>query len=75
MKGVAPSSRLRSWFHEDKPKRLADFQKRYENEAVDSKDLLTLKSIIKRKSRTTLVTAVREFEYSHIPTLIKALSG
>ena len=73
MKDVAPSSKLRTWFHADKAKRLIEFEKHCEKEISGTQEIAALKKIIKEKSQTTLVTAVKDFEHSHIPILLKVL--
>jgi uncharacterized protein YeaO (DUF488 family) len=73
MKEVAPSSKLRSWFHKDKTKRLAEFEKRYTEDISDAKAMSALKKIIQTKPRTTLITAVKDIKYSHVPILVKKL--
>jgi len=75
MKEVAPSSKLRTWFHEDKIKRLTEFEKRYKNEIGGTQKVSVLKKVIKKKLSSTLVTAVKDFRHSHIPILLKALTG
>lgn len=74
MKNVSPSSELRTWFHADKAKRLADFEKRYETELVNTPELTILKKLIRQKKQATIVTAVKDFKYSHIPLLMKLLN-
>lgn len=67
-KDLAPSSELRSWFHEDPENRFGDFQKRYASEL--KKNRTKIKSDLEPYTRSfTLVTAVRDIERSHIPTL------
>lgn len=67
-KELAPSNELRSWFHEDPENRLGDFQKRYASELKKNKT--KIKSDIEPyKHSFTLVTAVKDVEHSHIPTL------
>ena len=74
-KEITPSSELRSWFHEDKDKRFASFEKKYKTE------LKAIKGIAKEvmspyKTKTiTLVTAVKDIEHSHIPALVAFLNG
>ena len=73
MKGVAPSSKLRTWFHADKANRLSEFEKRFKKEIRRAPEIAALKRAIRKEPRTTLVTAVKDIEHSHIPVLLKAL--
>jgi uncharacterized protein YeaO (DUF488 family) len=73
IKDVAPSAKLRSWFHEDKVGRLKDFSKLYARELQGNGQVTVLKKALRGKSTATLVTAVKDFDYSHIPTLLKQL--
>ena len=73
MKGVTPSTELRSWFHKDAADRFSEFEKRYTKELSGSKDIIELRKIIKKQPRATLVTAVKDIEHSHVPALIKKL--
>lgn len=73
-KEFAPSNDLRNWFHQDPEKRFAEFKKKYhselkKNKAVIEAELDTFKRTI------TLVTAVKDIERSHIPTLKKFLGS
>lgn len=68
VKDVAPSSKLRAWFHKDPEKHWVEFKKRYLSE---------LKSVSKEvkhyfrpyKGTVTLITAVKDVEHSHVPVL------
>ena len=73
LKGVAPSPKLRVWFHADKAKRLAEFGKRYKKEISGAREIAALQKMIREKPRTTLVTAVKDFERSHISILLRQL--
>lgn len=73
LKEITPSSELRTWFHEDKASRYKSFATKYAHElkklppeVVDS---------LRKKKDVTLVTAVKDIEKSHIPTLVSFLSG
>lgn len=72
-KNTAPSNELRAWFHKDKEKRFKDFSKRYKKELAAGAELAQLKKILRRKKVVTIVTAVKNIERSHIPTLMKKL--
>ena len=75
LKNVAPSSKLRIWFHASKVERLTEFERLYSREIKDSQDLTGLKNILREKTRVTLVTAVADFKHSHLPILVKNLSS
>lgn len=68
MKDFTPSNKLRVWFHEDPEKRRAEFKKRYRSELQKNK-LNIQKDLRALKKTVTLVTAVRDIEHSHLPTL------
>ena len=67
LKEIAPSSELRSWFHTNKDQRFEVFSKKYRQELSE----LPLNALaeLKDKDIVTLVTAVKDVEQSHIPTL------
>ena len=67
-KDLAPSNELRSWFHADPESRFKDFQRKYASEL--RKNRAQIKSDMKPYGDSfTLVTAVKDVEHSHIPTL------
>lgn len=67
-KNIAPSNELRKWFHEDPESRFKEFQKKYASELRRNK--LSIKDKMKPyKKSFILVTAVKDIEHSHIPTL------
>jgi uncharacterized protein YeaO (DUF488 family) len=71
-KELAPSDELRKWVHADKEKRFKEFEKKYEAELTQNK--ATIKNILSgKKGDITLVTAVKEVELSHVPTLVAFL--
>jgi uncharacterized protein YeaO (DUF488 family) len=72
-KEPAPSAKLRAWFHADPDKRFEEFSKKYAAELKGSAALKDLKKELKGKARVTLVTAVKDIEHSHVPTLLKFL--
>ena len=73
-KEITPSSELRSWFHEDPEKRFKDFEKKYKAELHAQKTVVR-ESVKAYKTRTvTLVTAVKDIQHSHIPTLTSFLN-
>lgn len=67
-KNITPSSELRSWFHEDPEGRFKAFQKKYAAELKKNKQ--QVRDEMRPFMRAaTLVTAVKDIEHSHIPTL------
>ena len=70
-KDFAPSNRLRQWFHADPEKRFSEFSRKYAAELRANKTVLLAKW--PRKKVVTLITAVKDVEHSHIPTLQKFL--
>ena len=66
-KELAPSKELLFWFHEDKEKRFAEFTRKYKKELEDKKDIA--RKLFGRRKKITLVTAVKDIDHSHIPTL------
>jgi uncharacterized protein YeaO (DUF488 family) len=72
-KDPAPSAQLRAWFHADPDARFKEFSKKYAAELKGSAALKDLKKELKGKGRVTLVTAVKDIEHSHVPTLVRFL--
>lgn len=72
LKEVAPSNKLRVWFHQDSEKRFEEFSKGYKEELcrLHSSVIDQLKS----QKIITFVTAVKDIEHSHIPVLISFLN-
>ncbi len=71
-KELTPSDELRKWVHADKEKRWKQFEKRYAAELQQNKN--AIKEIITGvKGPVTLITAVKEIEHSHVPTLVSFL--
>lgn len=67
LKEITPSSELRNWFHRDKNKLFEEFYKKYEKELIKISD--DTFEDLRDKDKITLVTAVKDIEHSHIPTL------
>lgn len=72
-KDPAPSALLRTWFHADPDARFKEFSKKYAAELKGSAALKDLKKELKGKGQVTLVTAVKDVEHSHVPTLVRLL--
>jgi uncharacterized protein YeaO (DUF488 family) len=74
-KEAAPSAALRKWFHHDTDKRYAQFARKYAAELKQNAAAKELKREVKRVKTVTLITAAKEPERSHVPTLAKYLKG
>jgi uncharacterized protein YeaO (DUF488 family) len=71
-KDLTPTDELRKWVHADKEKRWKEFEKKYAAELEQNK--AGIKALLAGfKGDITLVTAVKEIEHSHIPTLVSFL--
>ena len=71
-KELTPSNELRKWMHANKEKHWKEFEKKYAEELKSNKT--EIKNIIGSiKGDITLITAVKEIEHSHIPTLVSFL--
>ncbi|MGW2816408.1 DUF488 domain-containing protein [Streptomyces sp. NPDC001415] len=73
-KELTPSTELRRWYHEDRT-RYAEFQERYEAELAgpeQSEALDRLRDLAKGRT-VTLVTAAKDIDHSHVPTLVAVL--
>ncbi|MEU9102645.1 DUF488 family protein [Streptomyces sp. NPDC048361] len=74
LKELTPSTELRRWYHEDRT-RFEEFQERYEAELAEpepSGAVERLRTLVK-DGTVTLVTAVKDIDHSHLPTLLAAL--
>lgn len=71
-KDATPSAELRHWFHEH-PDEYDEFAQRYGNELDDAGGALD--EIRDAGSTVTLLTANRDPDHSHIPTLLAALQS
>ncbi|MGW1864280.1 DUF488 domain-containing protein [Streptomyces mauvecolor] len=73
-KELTPSTELRRWYHEDRT-RYAEFQERYEAELAQPEPAQALDRLLglAKKDTVTLVTAVKDIDHSHVPTLVAAL--
>lgn len=73
VKELTPSGPLRSWFHLDREKRYPVFATKYQQELVAQKAVG--RELIKAHPHLTLLTAAKDIEHSHLPTLVKFLTG
>lgn len=72
VKDIAPPKDLVAWYHEDKEKRFQEFSKKYKAYLKDQSDLI--EKFTTEHKVLTLVTAVKDIEHSHIPTLKRVWS-
>lgn len=72
LKDATPSGELRKWFHADREKNFKTFQLKYEKELKKSR-LLIERDLENINSDITLITAVKDIQNSHIPTLVAFL--
>ncbi|MER0444163.1 DUF488 family protein [Streptomyces sp. Edi4] len=73
-KDLTPSTELRRWYHEDRS-RFAEFQERYKAELAGPEQRRALDGLLDlAKAHTvTLLTAAKDVDHSHVPTLLAAL--
>ncbi|WP_406509801.1 DUF488 domain-containing protein [Streptomyces sp. NBC_00212] len=73
-KELTPSTELRRWYHEDRT-RYPEFQKRYEAELAEPEPAQALDRLLALAEgrAVTLVTAVKDIDHSHVPTLVAVL--
>lgn len=73
-KEVTPSSALRTWFHQHKDE-YEEFARRYraELEGPEQQDAILHLRELADAGTVTLITAVRDPEHSHVPTLRSVL--
>lgn len=76
LKDIAPSTELRAWYHHD-VSRYEEFAARYEQELSDAQHATAVNHLVElaRTQPVTLLTAVRDVEHSHVPTLLRRLAG
>lgn len=68
LKVLAPSNKLRAWFHADPEKRFKAFQKQYRAELTENRAAVVA-ALAPYKGTVTFVTAVKDPAHSHIPVL------
>ncbi|MFJ8389954.1 DUF488 domain-containing protein [Streptomyces sp. NPDC094438] len=73
-KELTPSTELRKWYHEDTT-RFAAFQERYEAELAGPEQAGAVDRLLElaRDRTVTLVTAVKDVDHSHVPTIVALL--
>ncbi|MFG3280936.1 DUF488 domain-containing protein [Streptomyces sp. NPDC048111] len=73
-KALTPSTELRRWYHEDRS-RFAEFQQRYEAELTGAEQAEALERLagLAGDGTITLLTAAKDVDHSHVPTLVAAV--
>ncbi|QLY32718.1 DUF488 domain-containing protein [Nocardia huaxiensis] len=74
-KDVTPSTELRKWMHEDPDSRRVEFERRYRAELsgrAQQEGLARLRAEA-AEGPLTLITAVKDEQHSHLPTLLAEL--
>lgn len=73
MKDIAPSTELRKWFNHD-PYKWEEFQKRYEEELLDKKDLIVqIQKLEKENKNVALIYSAKDTERNQAVVLIEFL--
>ena len=72
LKLLTPSAKLRQWFHQNRTDRFTEFEKLYLKELTKNKT--DIKNSLPKSDTITLITAVKDINHSHIPTLVNFLS-
>lgn len=75
MKEIAPSDKLRKWFHHDE-RRWSDFASKYRKELAGKKDLLRqIKKLAAEHDRVTLLYSAHDAEHNQAVVLRNLLKG
>ena len=75
MKEIAPSDKLRKWFHHDE-RRWSDFVAKYRKELGEKKDLVRqLKNIVAEQDRVTLLYSAHDPDHNQAVVLRNLLKG
>ncbi|WP_010113660.1 DUF488 domain-containing protein [Acinetobacter sp. P8-3-8] len=72
-KEITPSNELRKWYHEDMENRWDEFQQKYQAELSSESTALEALRTMSEKETVTLISAVKNIDYSHITVLIEVL--
>ncbi|HEU4677417.1 MAG TPA: DUF488 family protein [Candidatus Paceibacterota bacterium] len=72
-KELSPSTELRQWFHEEPERRYESFRTKYAKELKSEKHRAV--ELLKGEKNVTLVTAAKDIEHSHVPTLRSFLTS
>jgi uncharacterized protein YeaO (DUF488 family) len=77
-KEIAPANELRSWYHEDREHRYAEFAERYRQELDTPEQRQRLRALLdaaRPAGELTLLTAVKPADEprSHVPVLLQVL--
>jgi len=74
LKDVAPSTKLRQWFHKDRTQ-WAEFQKKYKQELKDNPAWEELQDLAKQHKTLTLLYSAKDEERNHALILEKMLGA
>lgn len=76
LKDVTPSNELRRWYHQDST-RFEEFQERYRRELAEpaAREAARQLRAVATEGRVTLLTASKDVEHSHVPTLAHHLAS
>ncbi len=72
-KELTPSPALRTWFHASPLVRYQRFSERYRAELSAPEANERRRALVKGQTHLTLLTAARDLEHSHVPTLVSFL--
>ena len=76
LKEIAPSTELRQWFHgSDAADKWQQFNNRYLTELHQNPVVATLKDVIAKNDRVTLLYAVHDEDHNHAGILKKFIGG
>ena len=73
-KQIAPTDRLRQWFHADPQNRWSEFDRRYADELRANPALASLKDAIAGRPAVTLLYSSHDKEHNNAVTLRRMLS-
>jgi len=69
LKELAPSTELRTWYHENKETRYRQFVRKFKKELLEKE----VPEHVQNQKNVTLLTSVKEIERSHIPVIVNFL--
>lgn len=75
LKSLAPSTKLRRWYHADMEGRAAEFAERYLLELASpdlQADLTAFRVLLNSAPDVVILTAVKNPQHSHVPVLLQA---
>lgn len=72
-KGIAPSSQLREWFHEDMEGRWTEFERRYTDELRGNPEFAKFREALKGKDVVTLLFSSHDRDHNNAVVLRNCL--